>query len=216
MDGSWDGAAAGDAAGVGWALGLVVVWAVFVAGMVVRAFRRPVQGALRGRTYVPGWVGTGVLHAAALFGGLNQDLPAWAWVLASPSCRCRWSSPRSGSIGPWREHDRAVARHRCGGAGSVDPQPHPRHNLDTLLLHGVSVLAVAVPAEKVAFAYVRDALQVSDSVSASSSQPWTRPATSASTRSPTDAAPAPGCRRPEEGRAAFARHRAALAAIADG
>ena len=73
----------GDAAGVWWALGLMAVWAVFVAVMVGWAFRRPVQGALQGRTYVPGWVGTGVLYAAALFGGLGQNLPVWAWMLAA-------------------------------------------------------------------------------------------------------------------------------------
>lgn len=73
----------GDAAGVWWALGLLAVWAVFVAVMVVWASRRPVQGVLQGRTYVPGWVGTGVLYAAALFGGLGQNLPVWAWVLAA-------------------------------------------------------------------------------------------------------------------------------------
>ena len=44
--------------------------------------------------------------------------------------------------------------------------PHPRHDLDPLLLHGVrfSVLALTLPADKVAFAYLRDTLQVSDSV----------------------------------------------------
>lgn len=73
----------GDATGVWWALGLMAVWAVFVAVMVVWAFRRPVQGAVQGRTYVPGWVGTGVLYAAALFGGLGQNLPVWVWVLAA-------------------------------------------------------------------------------------------------------------------------------------
>lgn len=72
-----------DAAGLWWALALMAVWAVFVAGMVVWAFRRPVQGDLQSRTYVPGWVGTGVLYAAALFVGLGQDLPVWAWVLAA-------------------------------------------------------------------------------------------------------------------------------------
>lgn len=51
--------------------------------MVVWAFRRPVQGALESRTYVPGWVGTGVLYAVALFGGLGRDLPPWTWVLAA-------------------------------------------------------------------------------------------------------------------------------------
>ena len=32
---------------------------------------------------VYGDIGTSVLYAAALFGGLNQDLPVWAWVLAA-------------------------------------------------------------------------------------------------------------------------------------
>ncbi|WP_336920872.1 winged helix-turn-helix domain-containing protein [Aquipuribacter sp. SD81] len=43
---------------------------------------------------------------------------------------------------------------------------HPRHDLDPLLLHGVrfSVLAVVVSADKVAFAHVRDTVEVSDSV----------------------------------------------------
>lgn len=71
------------AEGVWWSLGLMAVWAVLVTVMVVWAFRRPVQGALSGRTYVPGWVGTGLLYAAALFGGLDRDLPVWAWVLAA-------------------------------------------------------------------------------------------------------------------------------------
>ena len=46
------------------------------------------------------------------------------------------------------------------------PVQHPRHDLDPVLLHGVrfSVLAIAVAADKVAFSYLRDALEVSDSV----------------------------------------------------
>lgn len=66
-----------------WALGLTGVWAVFVAVMVAWAFRRPVQGELKGSTYVPGWVGTSLLYALALGVGLNLDLTAWAWVVAA-------------------------------------------------------------------------------------------------------------------------------------
>lgn len=72
-----------DATAVWWTLGLIAVWAVFVLVMVVWAARRPVQGALEGRTYVPGWVGTGLLYAAALFLGLGLGVPVWAWVLAA-------------------------------------------------------------------------------------------------------------------------------------
>lgn len=55
------------------------------------------------------------------------------------------------------------------GAGRQDPgagQAHPRHDLDPLLLHGVrfSLLAVVLTAGKVAFGWLRDELQVSDSV----------------------------------------------------
>lgn len=99
-----------------------------------------------------------------------------------------------------------------------EEQAHPRHDLDPVLLHGVrfSVLAIAVAAEKVAFSYLRDALQVSDSVLSKQltvleeaghirvskvaegrrARTWVSPTAS--------------------GRAAFARHRAALEAIAAG
>ncbi len=71
-----------DATGVvWWTVAVLVVWGLFVAAMVLWAVRRPVQGILCGRNYVPGWVGTGALYAAALFGGLGRDLPVWAWVL---------------------------------------------------------------------------------------------------------------------------------------
>lgn len=70
-------------AGRWWALVLLAAWAVFVAVLLAWAVRRPVQGAIGGRRYIPGWVGTGALYAAALFGGRDQNLPVWAWVLAA-------------------------------------------------------------------------------------------------------------------------------------
>lgn len=100
---------------------------------------------------------------------------------------------------------------------SAEQQPHPRHDLDTLLLHGVrfSVLAVAVSAEKVGFAYVRDALQVSDSVlskqlTALDEAGYVRIDKVAEGRRART-----WLHATEQGRAAFHRHRAALVAIAD-
>ena len=102
-------------------------------------------------------------------------------------------------------------------SGSAEAQPHPRHDLDTLLLHGVrfSVLAVAVPADKVDFAYVRDALQVSDSVlskqlTALDEAGYVRIDKVAEGRRART-----WLHATEAGRTAFHRHRAALAAIAD-
>jgi len=101
--------------------------------------------------------------------------------------------------------------------GHAEQQPHPRHDLDTLLLHGVrfSILAVAVSAEKVAFAYVRDALQVSDSVL---SKQLTALAEAGYVRIDKVAEGRHArtwLHATEQGRAAFRRHRAALVAIAD-
>ena len=102
-------------------------------------------------------------------------------------------------------------------AGPAQQQPHPRHDLDTLLLHGVrfSVLAVVVSAEKVAFAYVRDALQVSDSVlskqlTALDEAGYVRIDKVAEGRRARTWLYAT-----DEGRTAFRRHHAALVAIAD-
>lgn len=102
-------------------------------------------------------------------------------------------------------------------AGPAQQQPHPRHDLDTLLLHGVrfSVLAVAVSAEKLAFAYVRDALQVSDSVlskqlSALDEAGYVRIDKVAEGRHART-----WLHATDEGRTAFRRHHAALVAIAD-
>lgn len=109
-----------------------------------------------------------------------------------------------------------TAAHRT--PGSTDHQPHPRHDLDPLLLHGVrfSVLAVAVSADKVAFAYVRDALQVSDSVlsrqlTALDGAGYVRIGKVAEGRRARTWVHATS-----HGRAAFERHRAALVAIAGG
>lgn len=94
--------------------------------------------------------------------------------------------------------------------------PHPRHDLDPLLLHGVrfSVLAITVSAEKVAFAYVRDALQVSDSV-------LSKQLTALEDAGYVEVTKAAEGRRARtwvnataEGRKAFGRHRDALLAIA--
>lgn len=54
----------------------------------------------------------------------------------------------------------------AGPADAPGGRAHPRHDLDPLLLHGVrfSLLAVVLTAGKVAFAYLREELQVSDSV----------------------------------------------------
>lgn len=95
---------------------------------------------------------------------------------------------------------------------------HPRHDLDPVLLHGVrfSVLAIAVTADKVAFSYVRDALQVSDSVlskqlTALEDAGHVRISKLAEgRRAKTWVSATP------EGRATFARHHAALEAIASG
>ena len=78
------------------------------------------------------------------------------------------------------------------------------------------MLAVAVSAEKVAFAYVRDALQVSDSVlskqlTALDEAGYVRFDKVAEGRRARTFLHAT-----DEGKAAFGRHRAALAAIADG
>ncbi|MFC3689319.1 hypothetical protein [Aquipuribacter hungaricus] len=70
-------------AAVTWMLVLVPAWACFMVGMVVWATRRPVQGELRGRAYVPGWVGTGVLYALALAVGTTADLPVQGWFAAA-------------------------------------------------------------------------------------------------------------------------------------
>jgi len=103
------------------------------------------------------------------------------------------------------------------GAGPAQQQPHPRHDLDTLLLHGVrfSVLAVTVSAEKVAFAYVRDALQVSDSVlskqlTALDEAGYVRIDKVAEGRRART-----WLHATDAGRTAFDRHHAALIAIAD-
>jgi len=95
---------------------------------------------------------------------------------------------------------------------------HPRHDLDPLLLHGVrfSVLAVVLSAEKVAFSYLRDALQVSDSV-------LSKQLTALEEAGMVEVGKVAEGRRArtwvsatDTGRSAFARHRAALEAIAAG
>ena len=70
-------------AAITWMLVLVAAWAVFMVAMVVWAVRRPVQGELHGRGYVPGWVGTGLLYALALGAGTPLDLSAWGWLAAA-------------------------------------------------------------------------------------------------------------------------------------
>ncbi len=103
------------------------------------------------------------------------------------------------------------------GALPSDARPHPRHDLEPLLLHGVrfSVLAVTAAADKVAFAYVRDALQVSDSVlskqlTALEEAGYVRIDKVADGRRART-----WVHGTDKGRAAFRRHREALAAIAD-
>ncbi|MFC3689320.1 winged helix-turn-helix domain-containing protein [Aquipuribacter hungaricus] len=103
-------------------------------------------------------------------------------------------------------------------AGPAATGRHPRHDLDPLLLHGVrfSLLAVVLAAEKVAFAYLRDELQVSDSVLSrqltaleeAGHLEVDKVAEGRRTRTWVRGTPA--------GRAAFDRHRAALVAIAGG
>ncbi|WP_380167396.1 winged helix-turn-helix domain-containing protein [Jannaschia sp. R86511] len=111
------------------------------------------------------------------------------------------------------------------GAGGQTPPgtdeataPHPRHDLDPLLLHGVrfSVLAVAVSVEKVAFAYVRDALQVSDSVLSKQLTSLDEAGYLRIDKVAEGRRARTWVRATDAGREAFARHRAALAAIADG
>ena len=104
------------------------------------------------------------------------------------------------------------------GTAAGPAAAHPRHDLDPLLLHGVrfSLLAVTVSAGKVAFAYVRDTLQVSDSV-------LSKQLTALEDAGYVRVGKVAEGRRArtwllvtEQGRVAFARHRAALQAIADG
>lgn len=104
------------------------------------------------------------------------------------------------------------------GSGTAPDGPHPRHELEPLLLHGVrfSLLAVVVSVHRVAFGYLRDRLEVSDSVlskqlTALEAEGWVRVTKEADGRRART-----WVEVTDDGRAAFARHRAALVAIADG
>jgi len=77
-----------------------VLWLPLVAGMVLRAGRRPTTARGAGRRVVPGWVGSGVLFAVALFvgvptqqGNLAYWLPAAA-VVALPLVVVAWREAR--------------------------------------------------------------------------------------------------------------------------
>jgi DNA-binding MarR family transcriptional regulator len=95
---------------------------------------------------------------------------------------------------------------------------HPRHDLEPLLLHGVrfSVLAIAVAADKVAFAYVRDALGVTDPVLSKQLTALEAAGMVVVGKVAEGRRARTWVRATDEGLAAFSRHRAALQAIADG
>lgn len=95
---------------------------------------------------------------------------------------------------------------------------HPRHDLDPVLLHGVrfSVLAIAVAGEKVAFSYLRDALQVSDSVLSKQLTTLEDAAHIEVTKVAEGRRARTWIAATPSGRVAFARHRAALERIAAG
>ena len=102
------------------------------------------------------------------------------------------------------------------GAGAPDSH-HPRHDLDPALLHGVrfSVMAALSGAENLSFAYVRDLVEVSDSVLSKQltvldDAGYVQIAKRASGRRTTTWIAAT-----DEGRRAYHRHRRALAAVAE-
>lgn len=100
---------------------------------------------------------------------------------------------------------------------AADPA-HPRHDLEPLLLHGVrfSLLAMVVAADKVAFSYLRDALQVSDSVLSKQLTALEEARLVVVDKVAEGRRARTWVSVGEEGRVVFARHRAALEAIASG
>lgn len=96
-------------------------------------------------------------------------------------------------------------------------QTHPRHDLDPLLLHGVrfSVLAITVAADKVAFAFVQDELEVSASVLSKQLTALDEAGYVGIDKVAEGRRVRTWLRATEAGHAAFRRHRAALAAIAE-
>lgn len=95
---------------------------------------------------------------------------------------------------------------------------HPRHDLDPLLLHGVrfSVLAMAVSVDEVAFAYVCDELQVSKSMLSKQLTALEAAGYVRVTKVADGRRARTWIHGTSQGRVAFDRHRAALAAIAGG
>ncbi len=95
---------------------------------------------------------------------------------------------------------------------------HPRHDLDPLLLHGVrfSVLAAVVAADAVAFAYLREELQVSDSVLSKQLTALQEAGHVRVDKLAEGRRARTWVRATAAGRTAFDRHRAALLAIAGG
>lgn len=98
-----------------------------------------------------------------------------------------------------------------------DDSHHPRHDLDPALLHGVrfSVMAALSGAENLSFAYVRDLVEVSDSVLSKQltvldDAGYIQIAKRASGRRTTTWIAAT-----DDGRRTYHRHRRALAAVAE-
>lgn len=66
-----------------FAVGALAVWAVFIVAALVWAGRRPVSPTAPVRAIVPGWVGSGVLYAIALFVGLAWFSHPLQWLAAA-------------------------------------------------------------------------------------------------------------------------------------
>ncbi|TQN44051.1 hypothetical protein FHU33_3531 [Blastococcus colisei] len=67
---------------------------------VACAYSRPVRGGFSRRVYRAGWIGTGLLYAAALVAGILLGWPLWGWVIASivvaiPLAVAAWTIYRS-------------------------------------------------------------------------------------------------------------------------